>query len=94
MKIEILPEIKWKNIEYQNKRKLYEIIHLQGVPPQRGKCILLILAPVNVITTTFLMISCTKHLHNSFCIHFDAFWCILMHSEHFEKIGQFQPKKN
>ena len=43
--------------------------------------------------STSLIILCTKHLHNSFCIHFDAFWCILMHSEHLQKNGQFQPKK-
>ena len=31
-----------------------------------------------------MIISCTKPLHNSFCIHFDVFWCILMHFEHLE----------
>ena len=40
-----------------------------------------------------MIISCTKHLHNSFCIHFDAFWCILMHSEHLEKNWSFSTKK-
>ena len=55
---------------------------IQGVPPYRGKCISSILAPLNVIKTTSLIISCTKPLHNSFCMHFDAFWCILMHLEH------------
>ena len=29
-----------------------------------------------------MIILCTKPLHNSLCIHFDAFWCILMHLEH------------
>ena len=40
-----------------------------------------------------MIISCTKHLHNSFCIHFDAFWCILMHFEHVEKKLSFSTKK-
>ena len=36
-----------------------------------------------VIKTTCLIILCTKHLHRSFCLHFDAFWCILMHFDAF-----------
>ena len=38
-----------------------------------------------VIKITSLIISCTKHLHISFCIHLDAFWCILMRSDHLEQ---------
>ena len=67
---------------------------VQGPQTQSVKCNSSILAYLNVIKTTFLIFSCRKHLHNSFCIHFDAFWCILMHSEHLQKNGQFQPKKN
>ena len=37
-----------------------------------------------MIKTTSLIILCTKHLHNSFWTHFDAFWCLLPHFEHFE----------
>ena len=36
-----------------------------------------------VIKTTCLIILCTKHLHSSFCLHFDALWCILMHFDAF-----------
>ena len=37
------------------------------------------------IKTTSLIISCIKHLHISFCTHFEAFSCILTHSEHLEQ---------
>ena len=37
------------------------------------------------IKTTSLKISCIKHLHSSFCTHFDAFWRIFSHSEHLEQ---------
>ena len=68
---------------------------LQGLPSQRATSNSSILACLNVIKTTSLIISCTKHLHNSFCIHFDAFWCILMHSEHLQKeMVNFNQKKN
>ena len=38
---------------------------------------------IYVIKTTCLIILCTKHLHSSFCLHFDAFWCTLMHFDAF-----------
>ena len=60
--------------------------HIQGLPSQRDTSNSSILADLNVIKTTSLIFSCTKHLHNSFCMHFDAFGCVLMHSEHLEKI--------
>ena len=37
------------------------------------------------IKTTSLKILCIKHLHSSFCTHFDAFWRIFSHSEHLEQ---------
>ena len=37
------------------------------------------------IKTTSLIISCIKHLHISFCTHFEAFSCKLIHSEHLEQ---------
>ena len=67
---------------------------VQGLPSQRATSNSSILACLNVIKTTSLIISCTKHLHNSFCLHFDALWCILMHSEHLrKKLTIFWPKK-
>ena len=51
----------------------------QGVPHQSDKSNSSILAYLNVI-----IISCTKHLHNLLCIHFDAFWCIPTHSDHLD----------
>ena len=44
-----------------------------------------ILAYFYKIKTPWLIISCIKHLHISFCTHFGAFWCILTHSEHLEQ---------
>ena len=67
---------------------------IHGPQTQSVKSNSSILAYLNVIKTTFLIFSCTKHLHNSFCIHFDAFWCILMHSEHLEKNWSISTKKN
>ena len=67
--------------------------NIQGPQTQSVKSNSSILAYLNVIKTTFLIFSCTKHLHNSFCIHFDALWCILMHSEHLEKNWSISTKK-
>ena len=55
-----------------NNEKIREI-DVQGLPSQRDTSNLSILAHLNVIKSTSLIILCTKHLHNSFCIHFDAF---------------------
>ena len=43
--------------------------HIQGLPSQRATSYSSILACFNVIKTTSLIISCTKHLNNSFFIH-------------------------
>ena len=52
------------------------------------------MAPLNVIKTPSLIISCTKPLHNSFCMHFDALWCILMHPEHLQENVLFLAPKS
>ena len=61
------------------------VYSVQGLPHQSDKSNSSILAYLDVIKTSSLIISCTKHLHNSFCIHFDAFWYILLHSDHLEQ---------
>ena len=38
------------------------------------------------IKITSLIILCIKHLHISFCTHFEAFWWIVTHSEHLKEI--------
>ena len=70
------------------------VLNIQGLPSQRATSNSSILAYLNVIKTISLIISCTKHLHNSFCIHFDAFWCILMHSYYLEQNMLFLPGKS
>ena len=71
-------------INYKHMKGELHQLRLQGLPHRSDKSNSSILATLNVIKTTSLVILCTKHLHNSFCIHFDAFRCILMHSEHLE----------
>ena len=72
--------------DFQTFLKIGSTMCLQGLPSQRDTSNSSILAYLNVIKTTSLIFSCTKHLHNSFCMHFDALWCVLMHSKHLEKI--------
>ena len=76
----------WLRFQMVSRNVVYFcLLHIQGLPSQRATSNSSILAYLNVIKTISLIISCTKHLHNSFCIHFDALWCILRHSEHLQK---------
>ena len=49
---------------------------IQGFSHRSDKSNLSILAYLNVFKTSSWIISCTKHLLNSFCMHFDAFWAL------------------